>query len=142
MEVLGDARTDHTAMGQEFTMDVGKTESDKFFTIDSKVGLVETGTGDYNVPMYYRAVRATGAYQDTARTAITDPLDPGYDPLLPSNGQDLGWIPGDALQATWIGAIYGTGPFVSPTKLSTTSFANLTTGERISVTDPASLSTW
>ena len=64
---------------------------------------------------------------------ITDPFDPQYDPLLPSSGEDLGWAAGDALQATWVGGQYATTDSIST--IGATSFANLTTGERISHAD-------
>lgn len=57
----------------------------------------------------------------------------GFDRRTPSNGGDITWAAGDALNVTWIGTNYRAP--ASEIFQSATSFTNLTTGERTALTN-------
>ncbi|MBI1194869.1 MAG: hypothetical protein GC138_03350 [Gammaproteobacteria bacterium] len=117
------------SMAQQFTLERGMSEADKRITLDAKVGTLSgTVATPFIEPIALKTVTVTGAYQQTARTDFVDPF------VLPSAQADLPWVAGDALQATWLGAHYGTNPVVPATDLNTTSFTNRTTSESVSYT--------
>jgi len=123
---------DTSSTEEIFTMKLGQTQADKFMTLSSRVGTREGGDG-FTQPVNTHTVIASGDYQPTTRVAVIDPFDPQYDPLLPTAGKDLGWSAGDALQATWFGGQYSTSAAVA-TIIASTSYSNLSSGERISST--------
>ena len=80
-----------------------------------------------------------GVFQDTSHS-LADP------DLLPSVNGDIAWAQYDAIQATWVGGEYiATDPF-EPSIVATTSYANLSTGDRIESTSvnrsPPNPETW
>ena len=122
--------TSLVSMQEDFSLQRGVNESDKRIVMSSTIG-TRAGVG-FIEPIVFNSVTVSGAYQRTARTdfAVSDPF------LLPSDPtQDLAWDAGDALQATWLGADYGTYPGLESSKISSTSFTNLTSGARIAYTD-------
>ena len=129
-------QTDAVSMADLFTLERGATPADRRMTISNRTG---TQIGFVN-PIKFNSVTVSGAYQRTARADIADPF------MLPGNSSDLTWSAGDALQATWLAAQYGTNPLVSVSEFGTTSFVNRTTGERITYTDvdtlPVSPDNW
>ena len=56
-------------------------------------------------------------------------------PLLPSSGGNIAWNPGDAVQATWVGGMYITSDPNAQTRISATSYTNLSTGDGVAYTD-------
>lgn len=123
------AALDAGPMEATFTMGVGNTEADKRMALTSRVS-TRDGIDSFGQPIMFASTILTGAYQNSSRTAIVDPFDPLYDPLLPGSGADLGWAAGDALKATWIGGHYATTSAL--TTIGLTSYTNLSTGDSIS----------
>ncbi len=126
---------DSSSMEGRFTLERGATEADVRMSLYTRVGSRE-GADGFVRPIEVQTVTVAGAYQRTDRATI-DGIDVNTLPdvsLLPSDStQDVSWVAGDALKATWVGGQYGT---TSPalTTVGTTSFTNLTTGEGVSAT--------
>jgi hypothetical protein len=127
--VADNIQTDAVSMEERFTLERGVTQADKRVTMSNRMG-TQTGFSD---PIEFNSVTVSGAYQRTARMDIIDPF------ILPGNSSDMTWDAGDALQATWLAAQYGTNPLVPVTQFASTSFTNRTTGERIAYTDLTTL---
>ena len=114
-----------STMWDTFYLVQGETDADKIIDINASVGQ-NTPIQVYtiNVPIMFRTNIIQGAFQNTTHDALIDPV------LLPSSGGNIDWLPGEAIQATWVGASYTTtDPFVGLHKLGATSYTNLTTGE-------------
>jgi hypothetical protein len=109
-------------------------------------------------PIDFRTRILTGSYQTTAHT-LGDPalLPTAPTPISPtitgstspavtsgaSNGGNIAWSAGDAIQATWIGGVYLSPGISGPTVISSTSYTNLSTGQstafmRLTDANPAS----
>ncbi len=83
----------------------------------------------YGNPIMFNSSLVAGSFQQTSH-ALTDPF------LLPSNGGNIAWNAGDAIQATWIGGNYLTTVTpVSPAVIGATSYTNQSTGARTAYTD-------
>lgn len=112
-----------------FHLAQGATDADRAMHMASVVGTrAADGSGFYD-PIMFHTSMVQGAFQDTTRI-----LDP-FDPLLPGNGGDIGWSPGDAIQATWIGGDYVTPDPAGRTIIGMTSYYNLSTGEHVGSTN-------
>jgi|GEM_PF-2187861 len=135
-EVIDPTQIGAVSMYEEFNMETGTDQNNKKIEHYSKVGTRE-GAGGYAQPIEFKSVTVTGAYQNT-ESLVGDPFTMVADgTILAPTGDSLLWSKGDALQATWIGGEYAT---FSPTVsiVGTTSFANLTTAERIAYTSQVS----
>ena len=123
--VTDNIQTDAVSMENLFSLVRGQSQADKRITLSSRVG-TQIGFVD---PIEFRNVTVMGEYQRTARTDFADPF------MLPGNSSDLTWVAGDALQASWLSAQYGTNPAIPVSQIASTGFNNLTTGESISYTE-------
>ena len=125
--------TDYT-----FSLKQGQSDTDKMFTFSDVVGTV-TGGGGFDNPVVFRSEMRSGAYQNNTRT-LADPA------LLPSTGGNIAWSAGDAIQVTWIGGEYVTPDPFGPSRISTVSYSNLSTGDRTAATrlnvSPPTPETW
>ena len=101
-----------------FHMDVGETQADKKLAITTAVGW-----SNWSFPIMFSTSKVQGAFQNTSHTA-------GAPDLLPGNVGDISWSAGDAIQATWMGARYVVFDPFSDVAIRSTSYTNLTTGER------------
>ena len=120
------------SLHEEFNMETGEDQNNKKIEHYSSVGTREGGDG-FNQPIEFRSITVTGAYQNT-ESLVGDPFTMvGNGTLALPAGDSMLWSTGDALQATWVGGEYAT---FSPTVtvVGTTSFANLTSGDRVSYT--------
>ena len=119
-----------TGMDYDFHLRVGETPLDKVIYFSNAVG-TETnstwGTPSFNLgaPIMFATTKVTGAFQDQSHLAGPD--------LLPSG--DITWDQYDAIQATWVGGAYTTPDPFAATLVGTTSYTNLSTGDRIAYTD-------
>ncbi|HHH35765.1 MAG TPA: hypothetical protein ENK48_02920 [Gammaproteobacteria bacterium] len=121
--------TQNTTTDYTFSMKVGQTDTDKLIRFSDYVGTKAAGgTNDILDPIVFVSEFRSGAYQNNTH-ALTDPA------LLPSNGGNIAWNPGEAIQVTWVGGDYGstTDPF-GPSRINTVSYTNLSTGDRTSAT--------
>lgn len=115
-----------SAMWDTFYLAQGETANDKIIDITHAVGQNTPNLSDLyiiSVPIMFRTNIVRGAFQGTTHTlADAD--------LLPSSGGNIPWLPGQAIQATWLGAQYTTSdPFLEPTIIGTTAYTNLSTGD-------------
>ncbi len=128
----------HTSsVGNVFHLMQGTTPADRAMHMSSVVGTNAGGGSGFLDPIMFHTSMVQGQFQTTTRI-----LDP-FDPLLPGNGGDIAWNPGDAIQATWIGGDYVTTDPAGRTTIGTTSYYNLSTGDHVTGTsledpDPAS----
>ncbi len=106
----------------------GATAADRAMHMSSAVGTNAGGGTGFNDPVMFHISRVQGQFQTATRV-----LDP-FDPLLPGNGGDIAWNPGDAIQATWVGGDYVTTDPAGRTTIGTTSYYNLSTGEHVADT--------
>jgi len=122
----------------DFHMLQGASDIDRVIWFSDAVGTV-TGPGGFDNPVMFSTVKVTGVFQDTAHSL----LDPD---LLPSIGGNIAWGNWDAIQATWVGGDYIASDPFGPSIVGTTSYTNLTTGDRIAATDivttPPDPETW
>ena len=113
-----------------FHLKRGETQSD---TALDMLAVEGTSLGDdgYADPIMYATSIRSGAFNNTAHDSVLDPF------LLPSISGNIDWNPGDAVQVTWVGADYPTSAPDGRSKVSSTAYTNLSTGERIesSLTD-------
>ncbi len=125
--------TDYT-----FSLKQGQSDTDKMFTFSDVVGTV-TGGGGFDNPIVFKSEMRSGAFQNNTRT-LTDPA------LLPSTGGNIAWNAGEAIQVTWIGGEYVTPDPFGPSRVSTVSYTNLSTGDRTAATrrdvSPPNPETW
>jgi hypothetical protein len=121
---------DAVSMQEDFSMQVGQTQADKRLKLYSRVGT----QADWVDPIDFTTVTVSGDYQNTARAGIADPfILPGS--VQSGDEQDLSWVAGDALQATFIAGVYGTSSPAGYSVIGSTSFINRTTGDQISYAD-------
>jgi len=90
------------------------------------VHYTQPGSGGNN-PIMFKTSIAQGALQNTSHL-LTDPA------LLPSNGGNIAWSAGDAIQATWVAGSYLTTDPNGPSLIGSTSYTNLSTGTRAAFT--------
>ncbi|MFQ5488325.1 MAG: hypothetical protein ACE5ET_07790, partial [Gammaproteobacteria bacterium] len=125
--------TDYT-----FTLKQGQSDTDKMFAFSDVVGTVTGGNG-FDNPIVFKSEMRSGAFQNNTRT-LTDPA------LLPSTGGNIAWNAGEAIQVTWIGGEYVTPDPFGPSRVSTVSYTNLSTGDRTAATrrdvSPPNPETW
>ena len=124
-----------SAMWDTFYLAQGETDADKIIDINASVGQgtpIVSQLYTISVPIMFRTNIIQGAFQNTTHDALIDPA------LLPSSGGNIGWLPGEAIQATWVGASYTTAdPYLEPHVVGATSYTNLSTGESTQyTTDP------
>lgn len=123
-----------STMWDTLYMALGETQADKIIDINASVGSNTPIVGQpyfMNTPIMFRTNIVQGAFQNTAHTLADAPL-------LPSSGGNIAWDAGDAVQATWMGAVYVTSdPFSSPQIIGATSYTNLSTGDRVAYTSQA-----
>lgn len=127
-----------SSMDTVFHLEQGATPSDKLTYQTSTVGTLNASGGFAN-PVMFATAMIGGVFQDTSHS-LADP------DLLPSVNGDIAWAQYDAIQATWVGGEYiATDPF-EPSIVATTSYANLSTGDRIESTSvnrsPPNPETW
>jgi len=127
-----------SSMDTVFHLEQGATPSDKLTYQTSTVGTLNASGGFAN-PVMFATAMIGGVFQDTSHS-LADP------DLLPSVNGDIAWAQYDAIQATWVGGEYiATDPF-APSIVATTSYANLSTGDRIESTSvsrsPPNPETW
>jgi len=122
----------------DFHMLQGAADNDRVIWFSDAVGTV-TGPGGFENPIMFSTVKVSGVFQDTAHSL----LDPD---LLPSIGGNIAWGQWDAIQATWVGGDYIASDPFNNTIVGTTSYTNLSTGDRIAATDitttPPDPETW
>lgn len=85
-----------------------------------------TAGSGFNNPIMFNSSYVSGSFQTTSR--VPDP----FNPLL-SNGGDIGWSAGDAIQATWVGGRYVTTDPYGPSVIGATSYTNYSTGDRTAI---------
>lgn len=127
-----------SSMDTIFHLEQGAASNDKVMYQSSAVGTV-TGPGGFKNPVMFATATVQGVFQDTTHT-LADP------DLLPNENGDIAWAQYDAIQATWVGGEYiATDPF-APSIVATTSYTNLSTGDRIEGTNvnqsPPDPETW
>ena len=123
-----------------FHLKRGETKAD---TSMDMLAVVGTSLGDdgYTDPIFYATSLRSGAFNNTTHDPFSGLPAENYQ-LLPSlagtasDGQ-ITWNPGDAIQVTWVGGDYPTSTPDGRSKVSSTAYVNLSTGERIesSMTD-------
>ena len=122
----------------DFHMLQGASNEDRVIWFSDAVGTV-TGPGGFENPVMFSTVKVSGVFQDTAHSLV----DPD---LLPSISGNIAWAQWDAIQATWVGGDYIASDPFGPSIVGTTSYTNLSTGERIAATDimttPPDPETW
>ena len=101
-----------------FHLENGETQADKKMAITTAVGW-----SNWSFPIMFSTSKVQGAFQNTSHTA-------GAPDLLPGNVGDISWSEGDAIQATWMGARYVVFDPFSDVAIRSTSYTNLSTGER------------
>ena len=119
-----------SSMDYDFHMLVGETGLDKVISISDAVGTVTSsswGSPSFFIgdPIMFATTKVTGVFQDQSHLAGPD--------LLPSG--DITWDQYDAIQATWIGGAYTTPDPFGSSIVGTTSYTNLSTGDRIEYTN-------
>ncbi len=126
--VVPDTSFQHvSSFDYKFKLDQGQTDLDKRMSIRHVVGTVTGGNG-FDNPVRFDTEVVQGAFQNTARS-VSEPA------LLPSTGETITWNPFDAIQVTWIAGEYITPDPMGPSRINTTSYINLSTGERVAATD-------
>jgi len=110
----------------DFHLAEGLTQADKRIDLSHAVGSVTGGNGFGN-PIRFATSIVEGAFQTTAH-ALTDPV------LLPSTGGNIAWAAGDAVQVTWVGGEYITSDPFATARIGTTTYTNLSTGDRVEAT--------
>ncbi len=125
--VVPDTNFQHvSSFDYQFKLEQGETDLDKRMSIRHVVGTVTGGNG-FDNPIRFDTEVVQGAFQNTSNT-LAEPA------LLPSTGDTITWNPFDAVQVTWIGGEYITPDGAGPSRINTTSYINLTTGERAAAT--------
>ena len=76
------------------------------------------------MPIMFRTNIVEGVFQNTTHTLADDVL-------IPSTGGNIEWLPGEAVQATWVGAQYVTSDPAGVQTIGATSYTNLSTGDRV-----------
>jgi len=120
-----------STMWDTFYLAQGETQADKIIDINAAVGQNTPLAGlpyYMNTPIMFRTNIVEGAFQNTTHTLADDPL-------LPSTGGNIAWQPGDAVQATWVGAVYTTSDPAGPQIVGATSYTNLSAGDRVTNSD-------
>jgi hypothetical protein len=143
----------NTSLDESFSMKAGATEADRDISMVSVVGTQENAQSTYpfndpivcgllggtvtgsncvvaasgfNYPVVFRSNIKSGVFQTTTHTT--------GDPLLfdinGNPGQNIAWAPGDAVQATYVGALYQTPDIFGDQSISANAYTNLTTGQR------------
>lgn len=103
-----------------------QTDPNAYCDVTGTLHFQDWGNGFIN-PIMFRTSIAQGAFQNTNHS-LADPV------LLPSNGGNIAWGAGDAIQATWVAGSYLTTDPNGPSLVGSTSYTNLSTGARTAFT--------
>lgn len=124
--VEDDNYLDTSSMYNSFSLKRGTTGADTSIDMLTSVGTDRGADGHQSPIMFASSIRG-GAFQDTAHE-ITDPF------LLPGVDGNIAWSGGDVIQVTWVGGDYVTTDLDGRSSVSSTSYTNLSTGERTAST--------